>query len=240
MVPDPPALAQVDLDAEAELPRDELDAEHPAFIVYTSGTTGLPKGAILPRRSVTSNLDALAEAWEWTADDRLTHGLPLFHVHGLVVGLLGPLRRGGALRHLGRFDPDALTGALEDGATMVFGVPTMYHRLAEEAAGNAAPRRRARPSAAAGVRLGAAACARLRARARADRPADRRALRPDRDADEHGRARERRAATRLRRRAARRRRSCGWSPTTAATSRSRTTRRSARSPSAGRTSSRAT
>ncbi len=136
MIPDPPALARVDLDEQAELPRDELDAEHPAFVVYTSGTTGLPKGAILPRRSVASNLDALAEAWEWTADDRLTHGLPLFHVHGLVVGLLGPLRRGGQLRHLGRFEPDALTSALEDGATMVFGVPTMYHRLAEEAAGN--------------------------------------------------------------------------------------------------------
>ena len=136
LVQEPPRLAQVDLNAEADLPRDEFDAEHPAFIVYTSGTTGLPKGAILPRRSVTSNLDALAKAWEWTADDRLTHGLPLFHVHGLVVGLLGPLRRGGALRHLGRFDPDALAAALEDGATMVFGVPTMYHRLAEEAAGN--------------------------------------------------------------------------------------------------------
>jgi malonyl-CoA/methylmalonyl-CoA synthetase len=134
--PDPPALDRVDLDEPAELPRDELEPEHPAFVVYTSGTTGLPKGAILPRRSVASNLDALADAWEWTAHDRLTHGLPLFHVHGLVVGLLGPLRRGGELRHLGRFDPDALTGALEDGATMVFGVPTMYHRLAEEAAGN--------------------------------------------------------------------------------------------------------
>jgi malonyl-CoA/methylmalonyl-CoA synthetase len=125
--------SRVDLDDRAELPRDELDPEHPAFIVYTSGTTGLPKGAILPRRSVASNLDALAEAWEWTADDRLTHSLPLFHVHGLVLGVLGPLRLGGELRHLGRFDTDALVGALEDGATMVFGVPTMYHRLAEQA-----------------------------------------------------------------------------------------------------------
>jgi malonyl-CoA/methylmalonyl-CoA synthetase len=135
-VQEPPRLAEVDLNAEADLPRDEPEPEHPAFVVYTSGTTGLPKGAILPRRAVTSNLDALAEAWDWTADDRLTHGLPLFHVHGLVVGLLGPLRRGGELRHLGRFDPDALAAALEDGATMVFGVPTMYHRLAEEAARN--------------------------------------------------------------------------------------------------------
>jgi malonyl-CoA/methylmalonyl-CoA synthetase len=136
MIPDKPAVARVDLDDQAELPRDGLDAEEPALVVYTSGTTGLPKGAILPRRSVASNLDALAEAWEWTADDRLTHALPLFHVHGLVLGLLGPLRRGGQVRHLGRFEPDALTSALEDGATMFFGVPTMYHRLAEEAARN--------------------------------------------------------------------------------------------------------
>jgi malonyl-CoA/methylmalonyl-CoA synthetase len=131
-----PERERVDLDERAELPRDELDPEHPAFVVYTSGTTGLPKGAILPRRSVAGNLDALAEAWEWTGDDVLTHWLPLFHVHGLVLGLLGPLRRGGELRHLGRFDTDALIGALEDGTTMVFGVPTMYHRLAAEAAGN--------------------------------------------------------------------------------------------------------
>lgn len=133
---DPPPLARVDPAARADLPLDELDAEHPALIVYTSGTTGMPKGAVLPRRAVASNLDALAEAWEWTDADRLTHGLPLFHVHGLVLGLLGPLRRGGELHHLGRFDPNALADALEGGATMVFGVPTMYHRLAEQAAGD--------------------------------------------------------------------------------------------------------
>jgi malonyl-CoA/methylmalonyl-CoA synthetase len=128
-----PPLATVDTAARGELPVDQLDAEHPALIVYTSGTTGMPKGAVLPRRSVASNLDALAEAWEWTDSDRLTHALPLFHVHGLVVGLLGPLRRGGELHHLGRFEPAALADALEGGATMVFGVPTMYHRLAEQA-----------------------------------------------------------------------------------------------------------
>jgi malonyl-CoA/methylmalonyl-CoA synthetase len=130
----PPRLARVDTSDRAELPLDELDPEHPALIVYTSGTTGMPKGAVLPRRSVASNLDALAEAWEWTDADRLTHALPLFHVHGLVLGTLGPLRRGGELQHLGRFDPAALADALEGGATMVFGVPTMYHRLAERAA----------------------------------------------------------------------------------------------------------
>ena len=129
-----PRLETVDPTAHGELPPDELDDQRPALIVYTSGTTGMPKGAVLPRRSVASNLDALAEVWEWTGADRLTHGLPLFHVHGLVLGLLGPLRRGGELIHLGRFEPEALADALEAGATMVFGVPTMYHRLAERAA----------------------------------------------------------------------------------------------------------
>jgi malonyl-CoA/methylmalonyl-CoA synthetase len=127
-------LVRVDPAERAELPPDELDPEHPALIVYTSGTTGLPKGAVLPRRSLTTNLDALAEVWDWTAGDRLAHALPLFHVHGLVLGLLGPLRRGGELWHLGRFEPAALADALEAGATMLFGVPTMYHRLVEAAA----------------------------------------------------------------------------------------------------------
>ena len=126
-------LATVDATARGELPAGEPDDEHPTLIVYTSGTTGMPRGAVLPRRSVASNLDALAEVWEWTSADRLTHALPLFHVHGLVLGLLGPLRRGGELMHLGRFDAARLTRALEAGATMVFGVPTMYHRLAEQA-----------------------------------------------------------------------------------------------------------
>ena len=88
---------------------------------------------MLPRRAITSNLDALAQAWAWTADDVVVHGLPLFHVHGLVIGLFGPLRRGGALRHLGGFTPDAAAAALRDGGTMLFGVPTMYHRLGREA-----------------------------------------------------------------------------------------------------------
>ncbi|WP_328970563.1 acyl-CoA synthetase [Streptomyces sp. NBC_00239] len=105
--------------------------EDPAFVIYTSGTTGPPKGAVLPRRAVAASLDALEDAWGWTAADTVTHALPLFHVHGLVLGTLGPLRRGGCAHHLGRFGAEAVTAALEAGATMLFGVPTMYHRLAE-------------------------------------------------------------------------------------------------------------
>jgi malonyl-CoA/methylmalonyl-CoA synthetase len=107
------------------------DPERTALIIYTSGTTGPPKGASIPRRAISSNLDALADAWGWTAEDRLAHALPLFHVHGLVLGTLGPLRLGCSVVHLERFSPEATAAAIDGGATMVFGVPTMYHRLAD-------------------------------------------------------------------------------------------------------------
>ncbi|WP_062649296.1 acyl-CoA synthetase [Streptomyces maremycinicus] len=105
--------------------------EDPALVVYTSGTTGPPKGAVIPRRAIATTLDALADAWQWTGADVLVHGLPLFHVHGLVLGILGPLRRGGSVRHLGRFGTEGVTRELSTGASMLFGVPTMYHRIAE-------------------------------------------------------------------------------------------------------------
>jgi malonyl-CoA/methylmalonyl-CoA synthetase len=113
-----------------------FDPSEPALVIYTSGTTGPPKGAVLSRGAIAANLDALADAWAWTAADVLVHALPLFHVHGLVLGVLGPLRRGGALRHLGAFSTAALTEALDGGGTLVFGVPTHYHRLADDLAGD--------------------------------------------------------------------------------------------------------
>ncbi|MFD6286695.1 acyl-CoA synthetase [Streptomyces sp. NPDC060205] len=138
------SLTRVDIDVRTEGPAPALtpapspapDTRHladesPALVVYTSGTTGPPKGAVIPRRAVATTLDALADAWQWTGDDVLVHGLPLFHVHGLILGILGPLRRGGSVRHLGRFDTAGVTRELSGGATMLFGVPTMYHRIAE-------------------------------------------------------------------------------------------------------------
>lgn len=126
-------LPRIDVDAGAvgPVPEDDTTGSDPALVVYTSGTTGPPKGAVLPRRALAATLDALADAWQWTEEDILVHGLPLFHVHGLVLGILGPLRRGGSVRHLGRFDTSGVTRELNDGATMLFGVPTMYHRIAE-------------------------------------------------------------------------------------------------------------
>lgn len=137
----PPALAgltriDVDVEGREEAPVADAGDGDPALIVYTSGTTGPPKGAVLPRRALATTLDALADAWRWTGEDVLTHGLPLFHVHGLVLGVLGPLRRGGAVRHLGRFSTGGVAAELSGGATMLFGVPTMYHRIAEALPGD--------------------------------------------------------------------------------------------------------
>ncbi|MGW8602857.1 acyl-CoA synthetase [Streptomyces sp. NPDC055893] len=121
----------VDLAADGPPVAEPADAESPALIVYTSGTTGPPKGVLLSRRAIAASLDALAGAWSWTADDVLVHALPLFHVHGLILGILGPLRRGGEVRHLGAFSVEGVTRELGGGGTMLFGVPTMYHRLAD-------------------------------------------------------------------------------------------------------------
>jgi fatty acid CoA ligase FadD36 len=106
-----------------------------ALVMYTSGTTGPPKGVVLSRRAIAADLDALAEAWQWTPDDTLVHGLPLFHVHGLVLGLLGSLRIGNRFVHTGKPTPDRYGRA---GGTLYFGVPTVWSRVvADRAAADA-------------------------------------------------------------------------------------------------------
>jgi fatty acid CoA ligase FadD36 len=96
------------------------------MVVYTSGTTGPPKGALISRRAIAADIDALAAAWEWTPDDTLVHGLPLFHVHGLIVGLLGSLRIGNRFVHTGKPTPGAYAQA---GGSLYFGVPTVWSRI---------------------------------------------------------------------------------------------------------------
>jgi fatty acid CoA ligase FadD36 len=106
----------------------EPDPGATAFIMYTSGTTGPPKGVVVSRRAIAAGLDALADAWAWTPDDTLVHGLPLFHLHGLVLGVLGPLRVGGKLVHTVKPTPEAYAAAP---GTMYFGVPTVWSRIVE-------------------------------------------------------------------------------------------------------------
>lgn len=102
-----------------------------ALVLYTSGTTGPPKGVVIGRPAIAACLDGLAHVWEWTPEDTLVHGLPLFHVHGLVLGVLGALRTGSRLVHTGRPTPQAYAAA---GGTLYFGVPTVWHRVAADPA----------------------------------------------------------------------------------------------------------
>ena len=105
----------------------EPDPRSTAMVIYTSGTTGAPKGVSVSRAALAADIDALAQAWQWTADDVLVHGLPLSHVHGLVLGLLGSLRVGNRFVHTGRPTPEAYAAA---GGSLYFGVPTVWSRVA--------------------------------------------------------------------------------------------------------------
>ena len=104
----------------------EPPASAAAMVIYTSGTTGPPKGVVLSRGAIAADIDALAQAWQWNSADTLVHGLPLFHVHGLVLGLLGSLRVGNRFIHTGKPTPEAYAAAA---GTLYFGVPTVWSRV---------------------------------------------------------------------------------------------------------------
>jgi fatty acid CoA ligase FadD36 len=114
--------------------------DDPALILYTSGTTGPPKGVVLNVAAIATGIDLLAEAWAWTPEDVLVHGLPLFHVHGLILGVLGALRVGSRLVHTGRPTPEAYAAAAVGGGSLFFGVPTVWSRVAADPAAAAALR----------------------------------------------------------------------------------------------------
>ena len=110
---------------------DVARAEDPALLLYTSGTTGAPKGALLSHGNLLASADAVAMAWRWTPEDRLVCALPLFHLHGLGVGLHGTLSAGGSVVLRPSFDAADVIRSIDDHrASLFFGVPTMYVRLA--------------------------------------------------------------------------------------------------------------
>jgi malonyl-CoA/methylmalonyl-CoA synthetase len=115
-------------------PASPAEGDSPAALVYTSGTTGRSKGAILTHNNFAANAVNLVTCWQMTAADRLLLSLPLFHVHGLGNGLHTWLACGHRLRLLERFRKETiLEEFLSFRPTVFFGVPTMYERLLDAA-----------------------------------------------------------------------------------------------------------
>jgi malonyl-CoA/methylmalonyl-CoA synthetase len=136
-------------DALAAAPRADLPylgATRRAMIVYTSGTTGRPKGAVTTHANIGAQVAALVEAWEWSPVDRLLLVLPLHHVHGIINGLCSALAVNATCEMPASFDAEYVWSRLASGEITVFtAVPTIYHRLiaAWDAAPADAQRRRA-------------------------------------------------------------------------------------------------
>ncbi|MEQ8841582.1 MAG: AMP-binding protein [Acidimicrobiales bacterium] len=135
-----PALVVVDADLAELIEQAETAEPAPlvtrqpddlAALLYTSGTTGRPKGAALTHANLWHNAWGLHDAWHFTPDDRLLHTLPLFHVHGLFVALHCAMLSAIPVELLDRFDTDQVVDALPD-ATVLMGVPTHYHRLLDD------------------------------------------------------------------------------------------------------------
>lgn len=108
----------------------ERRPEDPAAILYTSGTTGRPKGAVLTHGNLLSNARDLVSVWDFTADDVLIHALPVYHAHGLFVACNVTMLAGASMIWLEKFDADAVVKAMPE-ASVLMGVPTFYARLLE-------------------------------------------------------------------------------------------------------------
>ena len=115
-------------DTHTPVPRQADDL---AAILYTSGTTGRSKGAMLTHGNLLSNAQVLKDYWGWKTGDVLIHALPIFHVHGLFVAIHGALINGSKMIWFARFDPKAVLAAMPR-ATVFMGVPTLYVRLLAE------------------------------------------------------------------------------------------------------------
>ena len=118
------------LDGETASFPENTRADAPALLCFTSGTTARPKGVVLTHQNIKSNLGDLIQVWGWTARDRLLLSLPLFHIHGLGVGLHGWALTGCTALVTQKFDPVLVRDLLmERRCSLFMGVPTMYRRL---------------------------------------------------------------------------------------------------------------
>ena len=109
----------------------EVTPDDIAAILYTSGTTGKPKGACITHGNLVQSALALAKVWQLTETDRLLHALPLFHAHGLLTAVNSLLVAGGSIKFLPKFEVANVLAALSQ-STVVMGVPTHYARLCKE------------------------------------------------------------------------------------------------------------
>jgi malonyl-CoA/methylmalonyl-CoA synthetase len=132
--PAPAGATPLEPSGPADLAPVARAASDLALLVFTSGTTGQPKGVPLSHGNLAANLEALEAAWEWTRADRLLHVLPVFHLHGLGVALYGSLWVGNPVRFHERFDAErVLREVPRDRTTLLMAVPTLLHRLVEVA-----------------------------------------------------------------------------------------------------------
>jgi malonyl-CoA/methylmalonyl-CoA synthetase len=122
------ALAERQPDRFTTVAREDDDL---AALLYTSGTTGRPKGAMLTHGNLASNARSLASTWQMTVDDVLIHALPLFHTHGLLIAMNTLLIANGTIVLLDRFAPKAVIDLMSR-STVLMGVPTFYTRLLAE------------------------------------------------------------------------------------------------------------
>ncbi|MEI6642107.1 MAG: AMP-binding protein [Novosphingobium sp.] len=123
-------LAELTAGLEPDLAVEEMAETDLAAILFTSGTTGRPKGAMLMHRNLSSNVAALYETWRFSDADSILHSLPLFHAHGLFVALHLGLYSAATVHLLGKFDA-AKVVALLPSVSVFMGVPTFYTRLLE-------------------------------------------------------------------------------------------------------------
>lgn len=111
-----------------DIPDVSLDRR--AMILYTSGTTGLPKGVVTTHKNIQAQIESLVTSWEWTSEDHILNILPLHHVHGIINILSCALWSGACCEFLPRFDPEKIFGVFLDGEVNLFmAVPTIYYKL---------------------------------------------------------------------------------------------------------------
>ena len=128
----PVELLQVKMSPSADLP-SEVPLSSQALFLYTSGTTGEPKGAVISHQNILACVKALHQAWQWTAEDHLLHILPLFHVHGLIVAQFGALYANARTSWLLKFDASAVWRLISlREISILMAVPTIHYRLLKE------------------------------------------------------------------------------------------------------------